>query len=313
MLPLPDDIATAIEQIAADHEHGAGWLARATAHILADACACPATGETIRLIHDVASRLAASRPSMAAVANTAARVWHAGALTGNTNPAAERLRAMRDEAGKLQRLWDAAGPAIASHAAPLLTGALYTHSRSATVEATLRIIAVARTGRRIVVGESRPGGEGVALARSLLADGWDVTLVADAACGLMTRAVNAVVIGADSVRSDGSVVNKVGSYPLALAARAAGVPFYVICETLKIAPDELPLALESLPPQTLVEAPPAGLNVNTVAFDVTPAALVTAVITEDGVAGGAEIQRLAALASAAYAELMRPYPARPAS
>ncbi|HKV84502.1 MAG TPA: hypothetical protein VJN88_08100, partial [Ktedonobacterales bacterium] len=205
-----------------------------------------------------------------------------------------------------------AGPTIATHAAPLLTGPLYTHSRSATVEATLRAVAASSTERRVIVGESRPGGEGVTLARSLLADGWDVTLVADAACGLMARAANAVVIGADSVRSDGSVMNKVGSFPLALAARAAGVPFYVVCETLKIAPTELPLALESLPPETLLAAPPTGLIVNTIAFDVTPADLVTAVITEAGVVANAEIRRLAALASAAYAELMLPFPAPPA-
>jgi translation initiation factor 2B subunit (eIF-2B alpha/beta/delta family) len=305
MRPFPDDIATAITAIAADHEHGAGWLARASARILEDVCARAATGETVRMVYDAAHQLAASRPSMAAVANTVARVWRAGTLTDVST--AERLRAMGNEAGGLQRLWDTAAPAIATHAAPMLTGALYLHSRSATVEATLRAIAASRTERRVIVGESRPGGEGVALARSLLAEGWDVTLVADAACGVLMRAVDAVVIGADSVRADGSVVNKVGSYPLALVARAAGVPFYVVCETLKVAPAELPLALESLPPDTLMASPPAGLTVNTIAFDVTPAELVTGVVTENGLATTAEIERLAALASAAYRELMRPY------
>ena len=160
---------------------------------------------------------------MAAVANTVARVWQAGALSGATT--AERLRTIGEEAGRLQRRWDTAAPAIAAYAAPLLTGKLYLHSRSATVEATLRAIASSRTDRRVIVSESRPGGEGVALARSLRAEGWDVTLVADAACGVLMREADAVVIGADSVRADGSVVNKVGSFPLAMAARTAGVPF----------------------------------------------------------------------------------------
>ncbi|MGH2487486.1 MAG: hypothetical protein ACRDHE_15890, partial [Ktedonobacterales bacterium] len=126
MIPLPDEIAAAIAQIAADHEHGAAWLARASARILEDVCARAPSGETMRLVHDSARQLAASRPSMAAVANTVARVWHAGALISAST--AERLRAMGDEAGKLQRRWDTAGPAIAAHAAPLLIGTLYTHS-----------------------------------------------------------------------------------------------------------------------------------------------------------------------------------------
>lgn len=307
MRPFPDDITTAIAEIAADHEHGAGWLARASARLLEEVCARAATDATLRLSQDVARQLAATRPSMAAVANTVARVWQAGTLTDVST--AERLRAMGREAGRLQGHWDAAGPTIAAYAAPLLAGALYLHSRSATVDATLRAIAASRTDLRVIVGESRPGGEGVALARALLAEGWDVTLAADAACGVLMRDVDAVVIGADSIRADGSLVNKVGSFPLAMAARSAGVPLYVVCETLKIAPFELPLALESLPPAALMASPPAGLAVNTTAFDVTPAELVTGVVTENGLTTTAEIERLAALASEAYRELMRPYPA----
>src|SRR5579859_3800255 len=105
--------------------------------------------------------------------------------------------------------------------------------------------------------------------------GLAVTLVADAACGVFIGEATCVALGADSVRSDGSVVNKVGSYPLALVAREAGVPVYVLCETLKIAAPAFPLVLEEVDP---VAPPPValpGVTRRAVSFDHTPAGLIS--------------------------------------
>jgi translation initiation factor 2B subunit (eIF-2B alpha/beta/delta family) len=105
--------------------------------------------------------------------------------------------------------------------------------------------------------------------------------------------VTSVVLGADSLRADGSLVNKVGSYPLALVAQAARVPVYVLCETLKVAPDGWPLALEEMDPSELLPAPIPGVTARNVYFDRTPAAYLTAIITERGILTSDDVSAIA--------------------
>ena len=78
------------------------------------------------------------------------------------------------------------------------------------------------------MSEARPLNEGVRTARRLAEKGVSVTLITDAQMGLFVREAEAVVVGADSVLPDGSLVNKIGTHLLALAAREAKVPFYVM-------------------------------------------------------------------------------------
>lgn len=307
---LPAPLARGIAAIAADREHGASWLARSGAALLAEASAPSRVRDPQRRLtqlHAAAQRLIAARPSMAAVANTAARVWLTAADAQNAGAsAAEALAALHAEAARLAALWDDAARAIGDAAIPALSaGTLYTHSRSGTVERVLVRLASERkqAGRSaaIVVSASYPGFEGRAAAEALARAGWSVTLVADAACGIFVAQTAAVVCGADSVLSDGRVVNKVGTYPLALAARAAGVPFYVLCETLKIAAPGSPLTLEQMPPEEIMPAPIPGVTALNPYFDVTPAEDVTAVFTEHGRLTSTLLAEQAALAARALA------------
>lgn len=287
---LSAPLARGVAAIAADREHGASWLARRGAVLLAEASApSDARDPAQRLIQlQVATRrLVAARPSMAPVANTAARVWLAASDARDAGASSvEMLAALHTEAGRLAALWDDAARAIGDAAIPLLAGRLYTHSRSGTVERVLVRLAAerSRAGQpaEIVVNTSYPGFEGRGAAEALVRAGWRVTLVADAACGVFVSDTAAVVCGADSVLSDGRVVNKVGTYPLALAARAAGVPFYVLCETLKVAAPDFPLALEQMSPQEILPTPILGVTARNPYFDITPAEDVTAIVTERG-------------------------------
>jgi methylthioribose-1-phosphate isomerase len=112
-----------------------------------------------------------------------------------------------------------------------------------------------------------------------------------AAWALRTLPVDAVIIGTDRVARNGDVANKIGSYGVALAAREAGVPFYVAAPTTTLdarTPDGSGIQIEERdadevrrPGGTLVTPPDIG--VYNPAFDVTPAALVSALITERGV------------------------------
>jgi translation initiation factor 2B subunit (eIF-2B alpha/beta/delta family) len=107
------------------------------------------------------------------------------------------------------------------------------------------------------------------------------------------------------VRADGSLVNKVGSFPLALCAQHAGVPVYVLCERLKIAPTGWPLILEEMDPAELLPANEPHLRARNPYFDHTPADLVTAVITEAGSTARAQIAQIAEAAARDLAALDR--------
>ena len=292
----PESLRAAIARIRDDRNHGASWLAREAAVALAEASVPGTLGndeERLERLRQAARALATTRPSMAALTNTVARIWSATPSTegtdGETSAASARLRALHDAAEAQLRAWDEASAAIYRHARPLLRGILFSHSRSGTVEQVLTRYAAEQRVQgtqgyalpALWLTESRPGGEGVALARVLAPIGWQITLIADAAVGMFVREAAAVLVGADSIRTDG-VVNKVGTYPLALAAQRAGVPMFVLAESVKIAALSAPLVLEVMDPRELLPEPVPAVAARNPYFELTPPELVTATITERG-------------------------------
>jgi translation initiation factor 2B subunit (eIF-2B alpha/beta/delta family) len=300
---MPPTLSRAIERIRADREHGASELARQAAEALERATGqpCDDPAATLRGIQAGARALARVRPSMAILANTVARIWHAGVETPSDD-ATTRLASLHAEAAHMRSIQGV--EPILDHARPLLDGTIFTHSRSGTAEMILKTLIEEGQLKRCLVTESRPGGEGIALAQVLGATGAQVTLVADAACGHFVAEADMVVVGADSVRAEGGVMNKIGTYPLALAARAAGVPVYVLAEVAKIAPPMLPLVFEEMAPEELLPEPLPSVTARNVYFDYTPAQLIAAVITEAGPLDQAAIATRAAYAGAALAALL---------
>jgi methylthioribose-1-phosphate isomerase len=130
-----------------------------------------------------------------------------------------------------------------------------------------------------------------------------VTLVTDScAAELMRRGlVNAVVVGADRVTANGDVANKIGTYSLAVLARHHGFPFIVAapCSTLDLAlPDGDAIEIEERDAGEIRDfrgspLAPEGCEVFNPAFDITPAALVTALVTEKGVVRQPDRERIA--------------------
>jgi translation initiation factor 2B subunit (eIF-2B alpha/beta/delta family) len=307
---LPPALRQALQRVRDDREHGASWLAREAARALAEA-SVPAAGDPagrLSALWEAARLFAVARPSMAALANTVARIWAAAVAADMPGNPGARLASLHAAALQHEAAWSEAARAIGAVAGPLLHGTLYLHSRSGTVEQVLLGLDAAPEGqpRHAIVSESRPGGEGVVLARVLAAAGWTITLVADAACGLLVPQAGAVLLGADSVRADGSLVNKIGSHPLALSARAAGVPVYVLCETLKIAAADFSLHMEEMDPRELLPDAVPGITPRNPYFDHTPAELISAVVTEAGVLTREAIAAQAAAAAGALAALQVP-------
>ena len=140
-----------------------------------------------------------------------------------------------------------------------------------------------------VVKETRPRNQGHITAEQLRAAGVDVTLIVDSAARRYLDEVDHVLVGADSIAADGSVVNKIGTAGLAVDARERGVPIVVAAQTIKLHPEtltgqtveiEMRDETEVIDDETRDEI--GEIGVENPAFDVTPPRYVDAIVTESG-------------------------------
>jgi len=194
----------------------------------------------------------------------------------------------------------------------------------------LGVVQVAHAAERPVhvwVDETRPYLQGARLTAWELAQaGVPHTLIPDVAAGyLMSRGeVDVILVGADRVAANGDTANKVGTYPLAVLAARHGVPFYVCAPTSSVdlaTPDGDAIPIEERKAEEVlsfrgVRIAPPGTEVRNPSFDVTPAELITGIVTEEGVLRGPfEAGLAAAVASAAArrAAAVSPFAAPPPS
>ncbi|TAK44987.1 MAG: S-methyl-5-thioribose-1-phosphate isomerase [Betaproteobacteria bacterium] len=212
----------------------------------------------------------------------------------------------------------AANRALGAHGAPLVPdGArVMTHCNAGALATAgygtaLGVIrAVRDSGRRVsvIVNETRPYLQGARLtAWELVQENIPATLITDGMAGhLMSRGeVDLLIVGADRVAANGDVANKIGTYALAVLARRHQLPFYVAAPLstfdLHLA-DGSQIPIEERPPEEVtgyrgVRWAPPGIAVRNPAFDVTPAALVSALICERGVILQPDRARVQALMS----------------
>jgi translation initiation factor 2B subunit (eIF-2B alpha/beta/delta family) len=281
------DIEERIARIRDDREHGSRWLVGETITLLDDLASDTATAPEDRMqqLSMAARTLAGARPAMAALAGAVAHIMSA---------ASQGPEAVAQQAQQVRDRYDHAIEEITRHAQPLLHGTLLTDSISGTVLDVLAACA-ARIDEAIAL-EGRPRYEGRETAKALAQRGIAVTLITDAQADIFVPRCQAVVVGADSVLAGGDILNKAGTALVAWAARGHRVPFYVLCETLKIAPRRWTGdlgQLEEKEAEEVLEQPIAGVTARNFYFDRTPARLVTAIITEDGSLNRREISRRA--------------------
>ena len=135
-----------------------------------------------------------------------------------------------------------------------------------------------------------------------------MTLICDNMAGyLMSKGeIDCVIVGADRIAANGDVANKIGTYTVAILAREHDIPFYVAApiSTIDLSlSDGSQIPIEERDAREIthikdIQLAPEGIAVRNPAFDVTPNRLVTAIITERGVAQGNYLQQLAELATA---------------
>ena len=147
----------------------------------------------------------------------------------------------------------------------------------------------------VIADETRPYLQGARLtAWELLQDDIPVTLITDNMSGHIMKQgkVHAVVVGSDRIAANGDVANKIGTYMVAVLAHRHNIPFYVAAplstvDLMSATGDDIPIEERNIREITHVQdiqLAPEGISVSNYAFDVTPNDLVTAIITEKGVA-----------------------------
>jgi translation initiation factor 2B subunit (eIF-2B alpha/beta/delta family) len=265
-------LAERVDELRSDHSHGGSWMARRAVEALAELAGEPAESsqELLERLDAAGRELAASRRAMGAIAGAVGRVL-AAAHHGAHLPPEELRRLVEEEVRGLIDGRDRAAAAIAIQLAPSLTDAfVFTHSASATVrEAVLHT-----PPERVFCTVSAPFEEGRAFAEDLRSSGLDVELVDDADAEQALARASLLLVGADTVFRDGAVCNKVGTRPLAEAATRLGVPTFVACEVIKLAPIDAPERIDDEH------------------FDITPPEHIDEIVTEEGVYSSDDVRTL---------------------
>jgi ribose 1,5-bisphosphate isomerase len=172
---------------------------------------------------------------------------------------------------------------IAHYGASLIKNGdiLLTHCHSHAVMAVFKLARAQRKRFSVIVTETRPLFQGVKTAKELLSMRVPVTYCTDSAAGIMMKSANKVIVGCDALLPDGSLINKIGTFPIALLACKMGKPFYVAGELIKFTRDIM--IEERDPKEVMAPGRLKGAKIVNPAFDVTPAELIKSIITEKGV------------------------------
>jgi ribose 1,5-bisphosphate isomerase len=262
-----------IDELTEDRVQGASALGRRSIEILAEVARSSAVGsigELFRNLLAVALELRKAQPSMATIRNLTGRFMRDVEAARQRVASVEEFRQMIVPLSeKMQADAEAAAEDAARNAVSTLPedGYVLTHSYSNTVRRALELALMGRRKLTAYVTESSPGLEGRQLAKDLIGLGVPVRLVADSAVDSVIPDVDLVVVGADSVLADGSVVNKIGTSKISKLARERGIPLDVVCESAKF---------------STMDFLGEPVHIEEMLFDRTPSEHVSNIVTETG-------------------------------
>ena len=284
------------------------WAAREGATAAsARGCACDKDA-FIELMGPVSDEVRSARPTAVNL------MWAVDRMKRFAVQASESLQtsweiadAMFEEALRMEEEDIASNRAIGAYGAELLgrDSNVLTHCNAGSL-ATVQygtalgvVYAAAQQGKiaRVYADETRPVGQGARLTTWELSKvGIPTTLICDnMAASLMAQGkVDAVVVGADRIAANGDAANKIGTYGVAVLARHHGIPFYVAAPASTIdfsLSDGSQIPIEQRDASEVLPRPIEGVGVWNPAFDVTPAELITAIITDKGVFAPVALQK----------------------
>ncbi|AGA58761.1 MAG: S-methyl-5-thioribose-1-phosphate isomerase [Thermobacillus sp.] len=304
-LDTPEEVWEAIRSLAVRGAPAIG-IAAAYGVVLGSAKAVHAgTNAWLEAVKRHAGYLATSRPTAVNLFWALDRMTaRAEALAASGAPAESCQEALVREAEAIHAEDIETNRLIGEHALTLLADGMgvLTHcnagglatAKYGTALAPFYLAAERGIKLRVFADETRPVLQGARLtAFELHQAGIDVTLICDNMAAAVMRAgwVQAVIVGTDRVAANGDVANKIGTYGVAVLAKAHGIPFYVACPLSTIdlnTPTGAEIPIEERPAEEITEGfgrrtAPRGVRVYNPAFDVTPAEYVDAIITERGI------------------------------
>ncbi|MHB0884770.1 MAG: S-methyl-5-thioribose-1-phosphate isomerase [Bacillota bacterium] len=314
-----EDVAKAIEDMAV---RGAPAIGIAAAYGVAMGAKALATGATfsrpgvpggtsgaaatelfLGALEGIGERLKRTRPTAVNLFWAVARMMRVANAQASRGPMGisvalfEEAKAIAEEDVAMNRRLGDFGQALIADSATILThcnaGALATGGFG-TALGVVRAAVAAGKQVQVLADETRPLLQGARLtAWELSQEGIPVTLITDSMAGHMMqqKRVDVVIVGADRIAANGDTANKIGTYSLAVLAKEHGLPFYIAAPSSTIdlsLADGKGIVIEERRAeevttigQTVIA--PSGVKVANPAFDVTPARLITAIITDRGV------------------------------
>jgi len=295
---IPKSILGAVTRLQKDQRSGAADLCLRAVSIFREYLkTTKATGkaELLQDLRVLCRALMFAQPAMASIQNACVEVL--SFLAGHRDvKAPEPLRERLES--KLSRmaadLYDSR-PRIVHHFQKVLPepAKIVTLSYSSTVVGVLKELKRRARGFEVFVLESRPLLEGRRTAEELVKARIPTTIIADAAMGEFVQDCDLALVGADTIFRDGSILNKIGTYPLALCCREERIPFYVLSDSSKLSLESPgSFVPEGKNPAALFRSPPRGLLVKNIYFEVTPAKYITAIFTEHGRFSARTLQRV---------------------
>ncbi|MGK7345618.1 MAG: S-methyl-5-thioribose-1-phosphate isomerase [Candidatus Nitrospinota bacterium M3_3B_026] len=305
-LETSGEAAAAIKDMAVRGAPAIGVTAAMGAALAAKSINAPDADGFMAEFEKALETLAASRPTAVNLFWAVERM-RARALAEKPNGVEAVKTALEEEALRIYREDLAINRTMGENGAALLddgdtvlthcnAGALATAGDYGTALGVIKAAHLAGKNVKVFADETRPWLQGARLTTwELMKEGIPVTLICDNMAGsLMKRGmINKVVVGADRIAANGDAANKIGTYTAAVLAARHGVPFYVAAPMSTIdfdTPDGDGIPIEERDSSEITKVmggqriAPEGVDVYNPAFDVTPNELITAIITEKGVA-----------------------------
>jgi ribose 1,5-bisphosphate isomerase len=286
---LMSEVETTAEAIKTMEVRGAGRIARHAARALADLANQSRELDLDDLRGELErgrSLLLASRPTAVSLWNAVQAVMRGSEGAGSTN---ELVRLVEDNADSFVERSERATQRIGEIGARRIRDGdvILTHCNSSVALSVIRTAHDQGKKVEVLATESRPWRQGLITARELSEAGVPVTMIVDSAVRWAMKEVDMVLVGADTITSNGAVINKIGTSQIALMADEARVPFVVCAETYKFSPRTLsgdPVEIEDRGREEVVgdgEVPPDVRVLNPV-FDATPPEYIDYIVTEIG-------------------------------
>lgn len=264
---------------------GALDIAIASASAMKEAALESPDSELLSNLKSAGEKLKSARPTAVSLPNSVNYIIHLAEINKNDKIklSAEIEKFIKKQENSLKKIADFGSHLIENN------DTILTHCNSDTVVEILKKAWGDGKKFKVVCTETRPRKQGYITARALSQHGIPTTLIIDSAVHLMMKKlkVDKVIVGADTVCSDGDVINKIGTSQIAICAKEMNIQFIVATQSIKFSPESVSgnlITIEERETSEIVdESELPNVKIINPAFDITDASYVDVIVTEFGV------------------------------